>query len=124
MRTVLGILGIILTIVFSIGSLFIRGHAEPGDVTIVGKQWPKAPSSFIDNVRFFMFEQFAFAIFIIALSMAIPPVYAISSSVPLTLAITIDLIAYIMLTTTVIEHMQSPRGRPRRRSGRLRGPWG
>ena len=110
MRTVLDILGIILTIVFSIGSLFLRGHAEPGDVTIVGKQWPKAPSSFIDNVRFFMFEQFAFAIFIIALSMAIPPVYAISSSVPLTPAITIDLVAYLMLAITVIEHTQPPSG--------------
>jgi hypothetical protein len=109
-RTVLGVLGIVITIAFSVGSLFIRGHAEPGDVTIVGKQWPKAPSSFIDNVRFFMFEQFAFAIFIIIISMAIPPIIAISFFVPLTLAITIDLIAYIMLAITVIEHMQSPRG--------------
>ena len=109
-RTVLGVLGIVITIAFSVGSLFIRGHAEPGDVTIVGKQWPKAPSSFISDVRFFMFEQFAFAIFIIALSMAIPPVYAISSSVPLTLAITIDLIAYLMLAITVIEHTQPPSG--------------
>jgi hypothetical protein len=102
-RTVLGVLGIVITIAFSVGSLFIRGHAEPGDVTIVGKQWPKAPSSFISDVRFFMFEQFAFAIFIIIISMAIPPIIAISFFVPLTLAITIDLIAYIMLTTTVIE---------------------
>jgi hypothetical protein len=102
-RTVLGVLGIVITIAFSVGSLFIRGHAEPGDVTIVGKQWPKAPSSFISDVRFFMFEQFAFAIFIIIISMAIPPIIAVSFFVPLTLAITIDLIAYIMLTTTVIE---------------------
>jgi len=71
-----------------------------------------------------MFEGFAFAIFIIVLSMAIPPVYAISSSVPLTLAITIDLVAYLMLAIAVIEHTQPPRGRPRRRPGRLRGPWG
>jgi hypothetical protein len=42
--------------------------------------------------------------------MAIPPVYAIFSSVPLTLAITIDLVAYLMLTIIVIEHMRSPRG--------------
>jgi hypothetical protein len=112
-NTALGILGIILTIIFSIGSLFIRGRAEPGG----------APG-FINGVRFFMFEWFAFAIFIIALSMAIPPVYAIFSSVPLTLAVTIDLVAYLMLAITVIEHTQSPRGRPRRRLGRLRGPWG
>jgi hypothetical protein len=111
-NTALGILGIILTIIFSIGSLLIRGRAEPGGVP-----------GFINGVRFFMFEWFAFAIFIIALSMAIPPVYAIFSSVPLTLAITIDLVAYLMLAITVIEHMQSPRGRPRRRPGRLRGPW-
>lgn len=38
------------------------------------------------------------------------PVYAIFSSVPLTLAITIDLIAYIMLAITVIEHTQPPSG--------------
>jgi len=53
---------------------------------------------------------FAFVIFIIALSMAIPPVYAIFSSVPLVLAITIDLIAYLMLTIAVIEHTQPPSG--------------
>ncbi len=111
-NTALGILGIILTIVFSIGSLFIRGRAEPGGAL-----------NLVNDVRFFMFEWFAFAIFIIALSMAIPPVYAISSSVPLILAITIDLVAYLMLAIAVIEHMQSPRGRPRR-PGRLRGPWG
>jgi len=98
-NTALGILGIILTIIFSIGSLFIHSRAEPGGVP-----------GFINGVRFFMFEWFAFAIFIIALSMAIPPVYAIFSSVPLTLAVTIDLVAYLMLTIIVIEHMRSPRG--------------
>jgi hypothetical protein len=97
MRTVLGILGIILTIIFSIGSFLIRGRAEP-----------RGALNLINDVRFFMFEWFAFAIFIIALSMAIPPVYAISSSVPLILAITIDLVAYLMLAITVIEHMQPP----------------
>jgi len=95
-NTDLGILGIILTIIFSIGSLFISGRAEPEGVP-----------GFINGVRFFMFEWFAFAILIIVLSMAIPPVYAISSSVPLTLAITIDLIAYLMLTIIVIEHTQT-----------------
>jgi hypothetical protein len=112
-RTVLGFLGIVITIAFSVGSLFIRDRAES-----------RGALNFINNVRFFMFEQFAFAIFIIIISMAIPPIIAISFFIPLTLAITIDLIAYIMLAITVIEHMQSPRGRPRRRSGRLRGPWG
>jgi len=94
-NTALGILGIILTIIFSIGSLLIRGRAEP-----------RGALNLINDVRFFMFEWFAFAIFIIALSMAIPPVYAISSSVPLTLAVTIDLVAYLMLAITVIEHTQ------------------
>jgi hypothetical protein len=104
-RVVLGVLGVVITIAFSVGSLFIRGRAEPGSVTVVGKQWPKAPSSFIDNVRFFMFEQFVFAIFIIILSMAAPTAIAVLFFVPLTLAITIDLIAYLMLAITVIEHM-------------------
>jgi len=110
MRTVLGVLGIILTIIFSIGSLFIRGRADA--------------SSFISDVRFFLFEQFAFAIFIIILSMVVPTAIAAFYIVPLILAVTIDLLAYLTLAITVIEHMQSPRGRPRRRPGRLRGPWG
>jgi len=98
-RTVFGFLGIVITIAFSVGSLFIRGRAES-----------RGALNFINNVRFFMFEQFAFAIFIIIISMAIPPIIAISFFVPLTLAITIDLIAYIMLAITVIEHMQPPSG--------------
>ncbi|WP_162009128.1 hypothetical protein, partial [Vulcanisaeta sp. EB80] len=64
-----------------------------------------APSSFIDNVRFFMLEQFVFAIFIIILSMAAPTAIAVLFFVPLTLAVTIDLVTYIMLVITVIEHM-------------------
>ncbi len=110
MRTVLGVLGIILTIIFSIGSLFIRSRADT--------------SSFISDVRFFLFEQFVFAIFIIILSMVVPTAIAAFYIVPLILAITIDLLVYLMLAITVIERMQSPRGRPRRRSGRLRGPYG
>jgi hypothetical protein len=104
-RVALGVLGVVITIAFSVGSLFIRGRAEPGGVTVVGKQWPKAPSSFIDNVRFFMFEQFVFAIFIIILSMAAPTAIAVLFFVPLILAVTIDLVTYIMLAITVIEHM-------------------
>jgi len=104
-RVILGVLGVVITIAFSVGSLFIRGRAEPGGVTIVGKQWPKAPSSFIDNVRFFMLEQFVFVIFIIILSMAAPTAIAVLFFVPLTLAVTIDLVTYIMLAITVIEHM-------------------
>jgi len=96
MRTVLGILGIILTIVFSIGSLFIRGRADA--------------SSFISDVRFFLFEQFVFAIFIIILSMVVPTAIAAFYIVPLILAITIDLLAYLMLAITVIEHTQLPSG--------------
>jgi hypothetical protein len=98
-NTALGILGIILTIIFSIGSLLIRGRAEP-----------RGALNLINDVRFFMFEWFAFAIFIIIISMAIPPVYAIFSSVPLTLAITIDLVAYLMLAIAVIERAQPPSG--------------
>jgi hypothetical protein len=52
-----------------------------------------------------MFEQFVFAIFIIILSMAVPTAIAVLFFVPLTLAITIDLVAYLMLAITVIEHM-------------------
>ena len=61
---------------------------------------------FIHNVRFFILEWFTFTILIIIASMAIPPFYAVLLPIPLTLAITISLTAYLTLATTVIEYMQ------------------
>ena len=100
-RTVLGVLGVVLAIVFSVGSWFIGGRLELNEAIL----------GFIHNVRFFILEWFTFTILIIIASMAIPPFYAVLFPIPLTLAITISLTAYLTLATTVIEYMQLPRGR-------------
>jgi len=98
-RTVLGVLGVVLAIVFSVGSWFIGGRLELNEAIL----------GFIHNVRFFVLEWFTFTILIIIASMAIPPFYAVLFPIPLTLAITISLTAYLTLATTVIEYMQLPR---------------
>jgi len=95
-RTVLGVLGVVLAIVFSVGSWFIGGRLELNEAIL----------GFIHNVRFFVLEWFTFTILIIIASMAIPPFYAVLFPIPLTLAITISLTAYLTLATTVIEYMQ------------------
>ena len=100
-RTVLGVLGVVLAIVFSVGSWFIGGRLELNEAIL----------GFIHNVRFFVLEWFTFTILIIIASMVIPPFYAVLFPIPLTLAITISLTAYLTLATTVIEYMQLPRGR-------------
>jgi hypothetical protein len=100
-RTVLGVLGVVLAIVFSVGSWFIGGRLELNEAIL----------GFIHNVRFFILEWFTFTILIIIASMVIPPFYAVLLPIPLTLAITISLTAYLTLATAVIEYMQLPRGR-------------
>jgi hypothetical protein len=40
----------------------------------------------------------------------LPPIVSIVFIAPITLAITISLMIYLTLATTVIEHMQLPRG--------------
>jgi hypothetical protein len=44
--------------------------------------------------------------------------------IPIILALTIGITAYLILAATIIDYMQLPRSRPRRRPGRLRDPWG
>ena len=95
-RTVLGVLGVVFAIVFSVGSWFIGGRLELNEAIL----------GFIHNVRFFVLEWFTFTILIIIASMVIPPFYAVLFPIPLTLAITISLTAYLTLATTVIEYMQ------------------
>jgi hypothetical protein len=86
----LGVLSVILATIFTVNHL-------KHDETILG---------FIHNVGFFVLEWFTFTILIIIASMVIPPFYAVLLPIPLTLAITISLTAYLTLATTVIEHMQ------------------
>jgi len=109
----LGILGVVITVAFSLGSLLIgRGVVDAETLRVV------------HGVRFRSLTWFSIAITLIIVSVMLPPIASIVLIAPITLAITISLVTYLTLATTVIEHMQSPRGRPRRRSVRLRGPWG
>jgi len=109
----LGILGVVITVAFSLGSLLIgRGTVDAETLRVV------------HGVRFRSLTWFSIAITLIIVSVMLPPIASIVLIAPITLAITISLVTYLTLATTVIEHMQSPRGRPRRRSVRLRGPWG
>jgi hypothetical protein len=109
----LGILGVVITVAFSLGSLLIgRGAVDAETLRVV------------HGVRFRSLMWFSIAIILIIVSIMLPPTISIVLIAPIILAITISLMTYLTLATTVIEHMRLPRGRPRRRPGRLRGPWG
>jgi len=109
----LGVLGVVITVVFSLGSLLIGRGAVDAEVLRV-----------VHGVRFHSLTWFSIAITLIIVSIMLPPIISIVFIAPMILAITISLMTYLTLATTVIEHMRLPRGRPRRRPGRLRGPWG
>jgi hypothetical protein len=109
----LGILGVVITVVFSLGSLLIGSDAA--DIEVLGM---------VRDVRFHSLTWFSIAITLVIVSIMLPPIASIVFIAPMILAITISLMTYLTLATTVIEHMRLPRGRPRRRPGRLRGPWG
>jgi len=110
---VLGILGVIFTVVLLPRLLLIGRGAVDTEVLRV-----------VHGVRFHSLMWFSIAITLIIVSIILPPTISIVLIAPMILAITISLMTYLTLVTTVIEHMRLPRGRPRRRPGRLRGPWG
>jgi hypothetical protein len=109
----LGILGVVIAVVFSLSTLPIGRDVIDAKVLRV-----------VHGVRFHSLTWFSIAITLVIVSVMLPPIISIVFIAPMILAITISLVTYLTLATTVIEHMQSPRGRPRRRSVRLRGPWG
>jgi hypothetical protein len=113
MDVALGVLGVVVTVVFSLGSLLIGSDAA--DIEVLGM---------VRDVRFHSLTWFSIAITLIIVSTILPPTISIVLIAPIILALTISLMTYLTLATTVIEHMRLPRGRPRRRPGRLRGPWG
>jgi len=113
MDVALGVLGVVVTVVFSLGSLLIGSNAA--DIEVLGM---------VRDVRFHSLTWFSIAITLIIVSTILPPTISIVLIAPIILALTISLMTYLTLATTVIEHMRLPRGRPRRRPGRLRGPWG
>jgi hypothetical protein len=109
----LGILGVVIAVVFSLSTLLIGRDVIDAKVLRV-----------VHGVRFHSLTWFSIAITLVIVSMMLPPIVSIVFIAPMILAITISLVTYLTLATTVIEHMRLPRGRPRRRPGRLRGPWG
>ena len=95
----LGVLGVVITVVFSLGSLLIGRDAINAEVLRV-----------VHGVRFRSLMWFSIAITLVIVSMMLPPIVSIVFIAPMILAITISLTTYLTLATTVIKHMQLPRG--------------
>jgi len=94
----LGVLGVVITVVFSLGSLLIGRDAINAEVLRV-----------VHGVRFHSLTWFSIAITLVIVSIMLPPIVSIVFIAPMILAITISLVTYLTLATTVIEHMQLPR---------------
>jgi hypothetical protein len=94
----LGILGVIFTVVLLPRLLLIGRDAINAEVLRV-----------VHGVRFHSLTWFSIAITLIIVSMMLPPIASIVFITPMILAITISLMTYLTLATTVIEHMQLPR---------------
>ena len=98
MDITLGILGVVITVAFSLGSLLIGRGAVDTEVLRV-----------VHGVRFHSLTWFSIAITLVIVSMMLPPLASIVLIAPMILAITISLVTYLTLATTVIKHMQPPR---------------
>jgi len=94
----LGVLGVVVTVVFSLGSLLIGSDAA--GIEVLGM---------VRDVRFHSLTWFSIAIILIIVSIMLPPTISIVLIAPIILTITISLTTYLTLATTVIEHMQLPR---------------
>ena len=94
----LGILGVIFTVVLLPRLLLIGRDAINAEVLRV-----------VHGVRFHSLMWFSIAITLVIVSMMLPPIVSIVFIAPMILAITISLVTYLTLATTVIEHMQLPR---------------
>jgi len=94
----LGILGVIFTVVLLPRLLLIGRGAVDTEVLRV-----------VHGVRFHSLTWFSIAITLIIVSMMLPPIASIVFITPMILAITISLMTYLTLATTVIKHMQLPR---------------
>ncbi|PLC68416.1 hypothetical protein B7L70_03360 [Vulcanisaeta sp. EB80] len=94
----LGILGVIITVVLLPRLLLIgRDAINAEDLRVVR------------GVRFRLLTWFSIAITLIIVSIMLPPIASIVFITPMILAITISLVTYLTLATTVIKHMQLPR---------------
>jgi len=93
----LSILGIVLTVIFSLGSLLLGGGTADVEALRVAH-----------GVRFHSLTWFSIAITLVIVSVALPPPISIWLLIPLILAIAISLAIYLTLSITVIERMQLP----------------
>ena len=94
----LGILGVIITVVLLPRLLLIGRDAINAEVLHV-----------VHGVRFRSLTWFSIAITLVIVSIMLPPIASIVFIAPMILAITISLVTYLTLATTVIKHMQPPR---------------
>jgi hypothetical protein len=95
----LGVLGVIITVVLLPRLLLIGRGAVDTEVLRV-----------VHGVRFHSLMWFSIAITLIIVSIMLPPIASIVFIAPMILAITISLMIYLTLATTIINYMQSPRG--------------
>ena len=95
----LGVLGVVITVISSLGSLLISRDETNAEVLRL-----------VHGVRFHSLTWFSIAITLIIVSIMLPPTVSIVLIAPITLAITISLMVYLTLITTVIERMQLLRG--------------
>ena len=94
----LGVLGVVVTVVLLPRLLLIGRGAVDTEVLRV-----------VHGVRFHSLMWFSIAITLVIVSIMLPPIASIVFIAPMILAITISLMTYLTLATTVIEHMQLPR---------------
>ena len=94
----LGVLGVIITVVLLPRLLLIGRDAINAEVLRV-----------VRGVRSHSLMWFSIAITLVIVSMMLPPIASIVFITPMILAITISLVTYLTLATTVIKHMQPPR---------------
>jgi len=64
---------------------------------------------FVYDVKFTVLEWFVFAVFLIIISVMVPPFVAILFTVPAIIALIISITVYIILASATIDYMQLPR---------------
>jgi hypothetical protein len=93
----LGVLGVVLSIVIG---LFLFSSQAKFDVNTL---------RFVYDVKFTVVKWFVVAIFLIIISVMIPPYIAVFITVPAIIALIISITVYIILASAIIDYMQLPR---------------
>jgi len=92
-----GVLGVVLSIVIG---LFLFSSQAKFDVNTL---------RFVYDVKFTVVKWFVVAIFLIIISVMIPPYIAVFITVPAIIALIISITVYIILASAIIDYMQLPR---------------